>query len=92
MRVQNVLPAAKNIGTTHITNGCYRLHPVEWNIGESAGALCAYCLEHDVAPRDVLARSDRVRAFQAQLEARGVELAWPENLNLDDGDPHAHAR
>jgi hypothetical protein len=92
VRVQNVLPAAKNIGTTHITNGCYRLHPVEWNIGESAGALCAYCLEHDVPPREVYARSDRVRAFQAQLEARGVELAWPENLNLDDGDPHAHAR
>ena len=27
-----LLPAPKNIGTTHITNGCYRLHPVEWNI------------------------------------------------------------
>ncbi|MCS7190243.1 MAG: FAD-dependent oxidoreductase, partial [Fimbriimonadales bacterium] len=36
-RVRNLLPACKNIGTTHITNGCYRLHPVEWNIGESAG-------------------------------------------------------
>ncbi|MGG2474547.1 FAD-dependent oxidoreductase, partial [Rhizobium sp. BR5] len=34
----------KNIGTTHITNGCYRLHPVEWNIGEVAGMLAAYCL------------------------------------------------
>ena len=33
----NLLPAGKNIGTTHITNGCYRLHPVEWNIGEVAG-------------------------------------------------------
>ena len=36
-RVRNLLPAGKNIGTTHITNGCYRLHPVEWNIGEVAG-------------------------------------------------------
>src|SRR5262249_25676316 len=36
-RVENLLAAAKNIGVTHITNGCYRLHPVEWNIGESAG-------------------------------------------------------
>jgi hypothetical protein len=26
------------------------------------------------------------------LVAQGVELKWPENLNLDDGDPHAHAR
>ena len=37
-RVENLLPACKNLGTTHITNGCYRLHPVEWGIGEAAGA------------------------------------------------------
>ena len=43
-RVENLLPACKNLGTTHITNGCYRLHPVEWAIGEAAGALAAYCL------------------------------------------------
>lgn len=24
-RMENLLPAAKNMGTTHITNGCYRL-------------------------------------------------------------------
>jgi hypothetical protein len=29
VRTQNLIAAAKNIGTTHITNGCYRLHPVE---------------------------------------------------------------
>jgi hypothetical protein len=37
VRVENLLPACKNLGVTHITNGCYRLHPVEWNIGEAAG-------------------------------------------------------
>ncbi|PTX97985.1 FAD-dependent oxidoreductase [Opitutus sp. ER46] len=92
VRVDNVLPAAKNIGTTHLTNGCYRLHPVEWNIGEAAGALCAYCLERGLTPRAVQADAERTRAFQVHLEARGVELVWPEDVNLDDGDPHAHAR
>jgi hypothetical protein len=92
IRVENVLPAAKNIGTTHLTNGCYRLHPVEWNIGESSGALCAYCLEHDLTPGEVLGRAAHTSALQAGLEARGVELRWPEGLTLDDGDPHAHAR
>ncbi|MCA9439078.1 MAG: FAD-dependent oxidoreductase, partial [Candidatus Omnitrophica bacterium] len=43
IRVTNLLAACKNIGTTHITNGCYRLHPVEWNIGEAAGYLAAWC-------------------------------------------------
>ena len=41
-------PAAgrKNIGTTHITNGCYRLHPVEWSIGEAVGALTEISHRH----------------------------------------------
>jgi hypothetical protein len=91
-RLTNLLPAAKNIGTTHLTNGCYRLHPVEWNIGEAAGALAAHCLRENTTPAAVRASADRRAAFQRELVARGVELAWPENLNLDDGDPHAHAR
>ncbi len=82
-RMENLLPACKNIGTTHITNGCYRLHPVEWNIGESAGALAAYCLRHDVSPRGVRNEPDRLRDFQNLLLDQGVELDWPADV------PHA---
>ena len=53
VRVENLLPAAKNLGVTHVTNGCYRLHPVEWNVGEAAGALAAYCLTERLMPRQV---------------------------------------
>ncbi len=92
VRMENVLPAAKNIGTTHITNGCYRLHPVEWNIGEAAGAVAAHCLRRGIRPREVHASPDERRDFQASLVQSGVELEWPEDLILDDGDPHIHAR
>ncbi len=88
-RLENLLPACKNIGTTHITNGCYRLHPVEWNIGEVAGTLAAYCLEKKAVPRFV--RANYLADFQQRLMARGVEIAWPENLHLADSDPHRHA-
>ena len=88
-RLENLLPACKNIGTTHITNGCYRLHPVEWNIGEVAGTLAAYCLEKKSVPRFV--RQNQLTDFQQRLLARGVELEWPDNLNLADSDPHRHA-
>ncbi|WP_342239997.1 FAD-dependent oxidoreductase [Inquilinus sp. OTU3971] len=77
-RMENLLPAGKAIGTTHITNGCYRLHPVEWNIGEVAGHLAAWCLQHGLPPRAVRARPDQLAAFQARLEGQGVELRWPE--------------
>ncbi len=77
-RVDNLLPAAKNLGTTHITNGCYRLHPVEWNIGEAAGTLAAFSLDRGVAPRAVRESPALLEAFQSRLEKGGVELRWPD--------------
>ncbi|MFB9184831.1 FAD-dependent oxidoreductase [Dactylosporangium sucinum] len=77
-RMENLLPASKNLGTTHITNGCYRLHPVEWNIGEAAGALAAYCLDTKSTPRAVRNDEARLSAFQHRLTEDGVELAWPD--------------
>jgi hypothetical protein len=74
----NLIAAAKNIGTTHITNGCYRLHPVEWNIGEVAGALAAYCLDEGADPASVHSDPSKVAEFQRRLALEGVELAWPE--------------
>jgi len=77
-RVENLLPACKNLGVTNITNGCYRLHPVEWNIGESLGALVAYCLEHDVTPRQVRHTQERLEEYQRLLARQGIETSWPD--------------
>ena len=77
-RVENLLPACKNLGVTHITNGCYRLHPVEWNIGEAAGALAAYCLDKGLAPRQVRNSESHLRDFQRLLKNQlGLPLDWP---------------
>ena len=77
VRMRNLLPGGKNIGTTHLTNGCYRLHPTEWNIGEVAGALAAYCLEHRTAPSQVRADPEHLARFQRLLDRHGVERRWP---------------
>ena len=77
-RVRNLLPASKNIGTTHITNGCYRLHPVEWNIGEVAGALAAHCLTEGVEPHQVQAEDKRFAQFATLLDRAGVQRHWPD--------------
>ena len=76
-RVENLLAAAKNIGTTHITNGCYRLHPVEWNIGEAAGALAAHSIASKQPPRAVRNNARLLADFQAKLRRQGFELEWP---------------
>jgi len=77
-RIENLLAACKNIGTTHITNGCYRLHPVEWNIGEAAGLLAAYSLDQNQMPRQIRNTPDKLKAFQNLLMQQGFELEWPQ--------------
>jgi hypothetical protein len=79
-RVENLLPACKNIGTTHITNGCYRLHPVEWSIGEAVGELVAFCLAKRRAPRQVRKDAALLTDFQAQLTKAGSDLDWPADI------------
>jgi hypothetical protein len=80
-RMENLIPAAKNIGTTHITNGCYRLHPVEWNIGEAAGSLAAHCVSHKLRPRQVRNNPVRRADFQGELRRAGFELEWPAEVH-----------
>lgn len=77
VRMENLLAACKNIGTTHITNGCYRLHPVEWNIGEAAGALAAYAQRTGQSPRAIHSSPKQLEQLQNQLRSDGFELTWP---------------
>ncbi|MDP4184819.1 MAG: FAD-dependent oxidoreductase [Bacteroidota bacterium] len=76
IRMENLLPANKNIGTTHITNGCYRLHPVEWNIGESVGMLVAYALTKKVIPKQVREQKEMLEEFQQMIRSQGIETHW----------------
>lgn len=85
VRVRNVLAACKNLGVTHITNGAYRLHPVEWNIGEAAGALALFAIDRGVAPVDVPNDDRLLREFQQRLLARGVPIFWWSDITF--GDP-----
>jgi hypothetical protein len=77
-RMENLLPANKNIGTTHITNGCYRLHPVEWSIGESVGLLVKYALDKKVIPKVVREKKEMLADFQNFIRKQGIETEWPK--------------
>ena len=75
-RINNLLPANKNIGTTHITNGCYRLHPVEWSIGEAVGQLVAFSQKVKAPFKAVRERRELLSEFQQMLRNQGVETEW----------------
>lgn len=76
VRVENLLPACKNLGVTHVMNGAFRIHATEWNIGEAAGSLAAFCLDRDERPRAVRNAPGLLADFQRDLVRQGVELDW----------------
>lgn len=76
--ITNLLAGGKCLGTTHVTNGAYRVHPTEWSIGEAAGILAAFCTTRQTNPRTV--RSSRMAEFQGVLANQGIQTAWPTTV------------
>ena len=76
IKITNLLAANKNLGTPHLTNGAYRLHPVEWNIGESAGALAAYAINSNHNPKEIYGDKSLTLDFQHVLLDLGIPIYW----------------
>jgi hypothetical protein len=76
-RMRNLLPACKNIGTTHLANGAFHQHVPEWSIGEAAGMLASYCLEKQMQPAQVLDNEQSLLDFQRRLVSQGQPIRWP---------------
>ncbi|MCI0494156.1 FAD-dependent oxidoreductase, partial [candidate division KSB1 bacterium] len=83
LRIKNLIAGTKNIGTTHITNGAYRLHPVEWAIGEAAGALAVMAIKENSSPHQIHADPGLVRKLQYDLVQAGVPIFWYVDVPLD---------
>ena len=84
VRMKNLLPSCKNIGSTHLTNGCYRLHPVEWNVGEVAGLLASFAIDEGVTPAEIWESKERFNRFAAELDYNGIQRYWNEQV-IEDG-------
>jgi hypothetical protein len=86
--VDGLLAGNKNIGTTSITNGMYRLHPGEWNIGLAAGATAALAVELGVQPRAIRADDRHLRRLQLRLVSgrAGPIYWWSDRLATTSAD------
>jgi hypothetical protein len=84
-RTDGLILSSKSIGTTHITNAAYRMHPVEWAIGEAGGHLAAFALRANIQVRDITVPSN-TQALQRQLTQAGIPIVWFNNVSHDDPD------
>lgn len=76
-RVRNLVSAGKAIGVSHVANGCTRLHPVEWGIGEAAGLLASHVVAEGTEVHAIATDSERALAFRRRCEADGMPTRWP---------------
>ncbi len=84
---KNYIAACKNLGTSHITSSAYRVHPIEWAIGEAAGVLAAYCVGQGVSPADAHADdrpAGRRTMIQLRMLERGAPIFWWDDVVYDD--------
>ena len=81
----NLFCANKNIATTHLSNGSYRLHPVEWSIGTGAGMAAAVALKHHATPADIVRQKDLLHQVQRRLMQSGTALGWAIDVKPTDG-------
>lgn len=77
VRVRNLIAAGKGIGVSHVANGCTRLHPVEWGIGEAAGLLAAWCVTQNTEPHAVCDNPEATSRLQNRAVAQGMPVSWP---------------
>jgi FAD dependent oxidoreductase len=82
----NLLAVGKAIGTTHITNGAYRLHPTEWATGEAAGVTLAWSLDHKITPAKLDSDPKQLEKLQLALVRRGHPIFWYDDIPLDSPD------
>ncbi|HAC62206.1 MAG TPA: hypothetical protein DCF68_01395, partial [Cyanothece sp. UBA12306] len=86
INTDGLILSAKSIGTTHITNAAYRMHPVEWAIGEAGGYLGVFALNQGVDVRQVATEAKLKRQFQGWLARQGIPLFWFDDVGHDDPD------
>ncbi len=76
----NLIAVGKPIGTTHITNGAYRLHPTEWAIGEAAGTALVWSLDHHITPAKLDGDAAQMENLQRELVAHGHPIFWYDDV------------
>jgi len=78
--------SAKSLGTTHITNAAYRMHPMEWAIGEASGCLAVASAWFGIQPRELATQEVHIRRIQGFLTRNGVPIFWFDDVAHDDRD------
>lgn len=85
-QTDGLILSSKSIGTTHLTNAIYRMHPIEWAIGEASGFLAVFTIWTGLQPREVAQDMRMVRKLQGFLTRNRIPIFWFDDVAHDDPD------
>jgi len=85
----NLIPACKNIGVTHLVNAATRVHPAEWMAGEIAAVLAGFAFDSGHPLTRIHADPALVEQLRRRLRAAGIPLSWDRD-NLARLSPLSH--
>ena len=80
--IDGLLATAKNMGSTHISNGAVRLQPAEMNHGESIGLAAVLSVELGVRPRDLHDEPTLLNHLIMEIVKTGRSLTWFDDLGI----------
>lgn len=86
VNTDGLILSAKSLGTTHITNAAYRMHPMEWAIGEASGYLAVFSLWTGREPRALATDKTQIRKIQGFMARNGIPIFWFDDIGHDDAD------
>ena len=86
MTADGLILSAKSIGTTHITNAAYRMHPIEWAIGEASGFLAVFAVWAKAQPRKIVETLPLLRKLQGFMTRNGMPIFWFDDVAHNDPD------
>jgi len=86
MTADGLILSAKSIGTTHITNAAYRMHPIEWAIGEASGFLAVFSVWAKEQPRTIVETLPLMRKLQGFMTRNGMPIFWFDDVGHSDPD------
>ncbi|TVQ15020.1 MAG: FAD-dependent oxidoreductase [Leptolyngbya sp. DLM2.Bin27] len=78
--------SAKSLGTTHMTNAAYRMHPMEWAIGEASGFLAAFAVWTGLDPSTLATEERHIRKIQGFMARNGIPIFWFNDIGHADPD------
>ena len=74
LRMTNLLASGKCLGVSHLANGCFRLHPTEWAVGEAAGTAAGTLVSVGGPVQSLI---DQTEAVQSGIVDAGSATRWP---------------